>query len=143
MITKGIVEDIVDEYRVRVRMPFIDSVKDTQQATPTELLSIATICTLPNEHPNLHIGDIVFIGFEDYDIGKPIILGLLFKSTASESYIDLIIRNLTVNSNCSLPWNTSIGEITPNELKSLSGIESNIQAQIDDLYSKIENIRGD
>lgn len=140
MITKGIVEDILDEYMVKVRMPFIDSIKDAKQSTPTSLLNDAIICSLPNSNPNLNINDIVIIGFENNDLSKPIILGHLYRETASESYIDLITRQFTVNSICKLPYQTTIGEVTPDQIKTLTGIKTNIQEQIDALEQKIINL---
>lgn len=140
MITKGIIENIIDATHVKVRMPVIDGLKGIKQSTPTEFLSEATICALPNSNNNIQEGDIVFIGFEDNDIGKPIILGHLFKE--SSTYIDLTLRNLQVNSTCTLPAETSIGNITPTLIKMLNGATSNIQGQLDELKERLNKLEG-
>ena len=140
MITKGIVEHIIDNSHIKVRMPIIDGLKDIKQSTPTELLSEATICTLPNSNNIIQEGDIVFIGFEDNDIGKPIILGHLFKE--SSTYVDLTLRNLEVNSTCFLPAETSIGDINPTLIKMLSGTTSNIQGQLDEIKDRLNKLEG-
>ena len=142
MITKGIVEKIVDQYQIRVRMPFIDGLKDTKQSTPTENLSVSTICALPKHAVRLQEGDIVFLGFEDNDIGKPVILGQLYRDAAFDSICDIEVGNITVNGVCNLSSNTTIGEITPTQLRMLSGVTCNIQAQLDDIYDKLNQLQG-
>ena len=141
MITKGIVEQIIDATHIKVRMPFIDGISGNKQATPTDLLSDAIICALPNSNNIVNEGDIVFLGFENNDIGKPIILGHLFKE--SNTYIDLIIRKLEVNSSCYLPSETSIGDITSTQLKMLSGLSSNIQGQLDAITDRLSKLEGE
>ena len=45
MITRGIVEKIIDQYSVKVRIPILDKVGASDAATPTDELNTAVICT--------------------------------------------------------------------------------------------------
>lgn len=132
MITKGIVEEI-NNYSVKVRMPTYDAIEGAKEATENKDLSYATICTLPNASNLVNKGDIVFVGFEDNDLGKPIILGHLFKQNKSDTYIDLDLRKLNVWSSTSLTKDTSIGDVKSTEIAYLKGLKSNIQEQINNL----------
>ena len=131
MITKGIVEDIIDEYFVRVRMPVYNGVTTAPSYVATEDLPQATICTLPSCKPNLQVGDVVFVGFEDNDFNKPIILGHLYGDFVKEFGADITLNSLTVQVNTQLSEDTSIGNVTPDNIKALQGAHDNLQAQID------------
>ena len=47
MITRAIVEELIDENQVRVRIPIIHRSKEDTAGTPRQELPIASICTLP------------------------------------------------------------------------------------------------
>ena len=140
MITKGIVEELVTPYKIKVRIPVFDSIDGAKGATPNTQLSVATLCSLPNSKNILAKGDVVFVGFEDNDIGKPVILGHLYRDIDSASFLDLTTRLFTTTSSTRLSKDTTIGEISSLEIAALSGIRHNIQQQIDDLQEKIDNI---
>ena len=145
MITKGIVESIISKYSVKVRLPILDGIKESKGSVPTNDLSEATICTMPNGECNLSVGDVVFVGFEDNDIGRPVVLGCLYREVADDlvesSSADLTLRKLTTTSTTSLSEMTSIGIVKPEEIKTLSGARFNIQNQLDNLDERID--RGD
>ena len=142
MLTKGIVEEVVSQYQVKVRLPIFNKSKDAIGATPKEELSDAIICTLPNSILGLQVGDIVIVGFEDNNTNKPIVLGCLSVDTKSTSGSGLILSSLQVNLDTQLSKDTHIGEITPEEIQSLSKIKSNIQWQLDVLNQKIDSSSG-
>lgn len=127
MITKAIIEDIVSDYQVKVRIPIFDSSDGFSQATSTTELNNAIICTLPKCSFNPSIGDIVLVGFEDFDPGKPIILGCLFKESGNTSVMDLEVGCLTANSIVKLSENTTIGTITYKDLQELVDLKNNFQ----------------
>ena len=137
MITKGIVEEILDNYKVKVRMPTYDAIDGVKDSVATKDLSEATICSLPNAKNIVAKGDIVFIGFEDNDLGKPVILGHLFKQSGSKANIDIAARMLSSTSTTKLSADTYIGDVTPNAIKSLKGATSNIQEQINNIVNNI------
>lgn len=142
MITKGIVEELLENNKARVRLPIYNRAKDSKDATLTENLDAATICTLPNSANTVNVNDIVFVGFEDNDVGKPIILGHLAGSENKSTHIDLHVRLFTTQSTTKLSDQTWIGDVTPEELQSLIGVKSSIQAQLNSLSERIKALEG-
>lgn len=139
MITKGIVEDIITPYQIKVRMPLIDGIEGSRNGVTFNNLSSAAIC-LPSGFSNtLQKGDIVFIGFEDNDLGKPVILGHLSRE-AFNSVPNCDMNILNVFSIATLPENTYIGNVTPKDLKNIANSSNNIQTQINALNDKINDI---
>jgi len=134
MITKGIIEK-VDGYKALVRLPIYNNSAASKHSTKTEDLPKATFCSLPNIEIPFAKGDIVFVGFEDNDTNKPIILGHLYKAEGNPATPGLNLSTLKTTSSTKLSNNTWIGDVTPNELSALSGIKGNIQKQIDNLLS--------
>ena len=97
MIKKGIVEEIIDQYSVRVRIPQFHGIKGSAGATKTEEILPATICTVPNININFRINDIVIVGFENDDFSKPLILGALYAEGNNRSTLDIRADTLTVD----------------------------------------------
>lgn len=143
MVTKAIVEEIISEYQVRVRVPFYNSIKGASFATPTEDLSIAAICTLPNTYNTIHLGDIVFVSFEDNDISKPVVLGILYKEDGNidtNNMLDMEVKLFKTHSTTILSEDTTIGNVTPFEIRQLGGVKDNIQAQLDALDARLKEL---
>ena len=130
MLTKGIVEDVKDNL-IRVRIPLFNKARGATGATPTNELQQAPICTITHFDPNLSVGDVVFVAFENNDIGSPVIIGSLYKKGISNSKGDLELHSLSVSVDTHLSYETYIGDILPREIQALRGIGSNIQNQID------------
>lgn len=141
MITKGIVQEKIDEYTIRVRLPIYDGTEKSQQGTPNSSLSLATICSLPNSSSFVEVGDIVFVAFEDDDMGKPVIIGHLFKEAVTNTKINLELNSLTTNSNTKLYKDTWIGNVNPIEISYLEGVNSPIQAQLNYILNKLNEIK--
>ena len=140
MITKGIVEQIVDDYTYKVRLPLYDGITSAPTFTSTDDLNIATVNCPPNCRYNLHIGDIVFVGFEDNDMGKPIILGFLYSDKSMSTSCDLTLNSLIVKVNTKLSDDTSIGEVSSQDIRNLVRTKGNIQQQIDLLSKRIKEL---
>ena len=140
MIYRGIVEEIINPFTVKVRVPLIHRIKSSTQHVINSELPDASICTLARSHPNLCIGDVVIVGFENNDLSKPIILGHLYKESFDKSAESIELNDLTVISETHLSRNTSIGDVSSFELAQLTGIKDNLQKQIDLLASKIEKL---
>lgn len=138
MITKGIVEEILTPYSIRVRLPLLDGIKESRQGVQTSDLGVAIISSLPNSANIVSVGDIVIVGFEDEDLGKPIILGHLYKETASETQMDLTLRKLNTTSSTILSEDTTIGDVTKDEIKMLKNIRFNIQNQLDNITERLD-----
>ena len=132
MITKGIVEEVL-EYKAKVRIPIYDSIPGSKYSSNSSELTSATICSLPNINYIVSKGDIVWISFEDDDLNKPIILGHLYRAKGNISTPGLTLSTLTTTSTTKLNEDTYIGKIKPDEIGMLTGIQGNIQAQINRL----------
>lgn len=142
MITKAIVEELINPYQVRVRVPRLDGVLESPVHTAKEDLTIATICTLPNCYLNVQVGDIVFVAYEDNTERKLVILGHLSREASqSTTASDVLFNRLEVRDEFRCTDKCTIGEdITYTELKTLSGVKDNLQKQIDLLEQKIEQL---
>lgn len=142
MITRAIVEQIVSPYQIRVRIPLIDRSKDSSAATKTEDLTIATVCSLPRTDINLQPGDVVFVAFEDNQETDVVILGTLYRETLTETLMNQTLGGLVVTNFATLPHNTSIGDVSPNALKSLKGADNlNIKEELDRLTIEIQQLK--
>lgn len=141
MLTKGIIEDIIDPYHVKVRIPIFDRMSSSSLHIEDTDLNEALICSLPHCDLNIQRGDIVFIGFEDNDFSKPIVLGYLYRSNMTSTYCDLILNSLVVNIDAKLPVNTQIGSVTANEIKCLTGLKENIQNRLDFMSQQILDLK--
>lgn len=140
MLSKGIIEELLTPTLVRVRIPIIHKLKNVPNGTPTSELGTAIICTLPNCTPNLKVDDVVIVGFEDNDYGKPIIFGVLFTGEPDGTLSDLKLGSLEVVTETVLSTNTTIGKIKYEELSKLSGLTDNVQSQINLINEKIDKI---
>ena len=56
MIQKAIIEQKIDKYSMRVRIPVYNKIKSDPTATPTDELYVASIQTLPGCSPNYQEG---------------------------------------------------------------------------------------
>lgn len=143
MLTKGIVEQLIDKYTAKVRLPIYDGAEGSKNATSKDDLTEATICSLPNISSTISVGDIVYVGFENDDISMPVILGHLQSENKPESLVDLKFSNIEATGTTVLSEQTFIGDVTPLEISRLSGIKGNVQSAIDDLQERTKNISGD
>ena len=140
MITKGIVEEILSDSLFRVRVPVFNKAKSSPTSTPTEDLPVGVVCAPAGVTANLRVGDIVFIGFEDNNISKPIILGYLNKTGETSSLCDMLMSVIDVSIKANLPSDTTIGSVTPFEIGCLSGSEDNLQWQINLIKQRLDNL---
>ena len=128
MITKAIVQSQVpNSNKFRVRIPIFDGPPGGMVSTPDGILAEATLCTLPNAQNVVNPGDIVYVAFENNDMGRPVILGHLYQEPSrTTTCIDLQLRTLKVEdkvnskvSSAKLPYNTSIDMVTANDMQKL------------------------
>lgn len=140
MVTKGIIEE-VNGYKALVRIPKYDETYGSRYGTKKENLPSATYCSIANIEIPIAVNDIVFIDFEDNDLSKPVILGHLYKDGKYSSTPGLSLSTLNTSSTTKLSTSTWIGDVKPNEINCLTGVESNIQLQLDQLKGLIDNTK--
>lgn len=133
MLTKAYVVSKVknSSNRYIVRIPLLNSIEGAKHSTPNSELSEAAVASLPATSNILHPGDCVYVGFENNDLGSPVIIGHLFTETLNNSPIDIELRKLTFDkstvSEAHLPKNTTIGNVSANNIKALEGCNLNIK----------------
>lgn len=141
MITKGIIEEILSPYSARVRLPIFDSIKEAQNSVTTDNLRIASICSLPNCTNLLAVNDIVFVGFEDDDLGKPIILGNLVREQTSIANPAISGYSLDIEKSVNIPGNININNTDNIDLTQLIGLKCNVQAALNQITADINEIK--
>ena len=114
MITKAIIEQIEDDgYHYRVRIPVLHKIENAPGSTPFKELPIALVCYAPGCRPNLNVGDVVYVGFENNQYSDPVILGMLLNDTYKNSSASIIADSIDASINVNLPQsNVNFGDIT-------------------------------
>lgn len=116
MITKATIMGKSSEspYKYKVNIPLLNKLPNTAGATPVDELLDASVCIFGNSANVFEVGDVVFVGFEDHDASKPVILGKLYLGDETSGVV-LKSTSLEVNestqgaSYAKLPKNTTIG----------------------------------
>ena len=130
-MTRAIIEGMVDDFHYRVRIPLLNKIAAAIGSTPIEELAIATLAVAPGISPKFRNGNIVFVEFEEGDTSKPVIVGSLFNTLESSVVSDAQFDSLIVNVNTELPRDTSIGDVTDDNIAFLEGLSTNVQYEID------------
>lgn len=139
MIAKAIVEEVIDKYSIRVRIPSIDRTYQSSVHVNSSDLDIAVVCTLPGCDPNIKAGDIVIVA-SDAAEEDTIVLGHLYRSKKTETLCDMLLSKLQVANVARLPEDTTIGDVSSFELQQLSGIRGNVQLQITQLQEQVARL---
>ena len=81
MIQKGTIEKVIDRYNYKVRIPKYDKIQGDIEGTSTDDLATGIVCTTPGMNVAYALGDVVIVSFENDEINRPVILGLLYRDT--------------------------------------------------------------
>lgn len=146
MLTKGIILSIdLQENTCLVRIPIFETAGNFYKNEST-----AIVCIPPGIYNGLKVDDVVIIGFEDNNSGKPIILGKLYLGVTNEANSSNgsgVFSTLKITDTLEIPANTKINyskneNKTYNEdsvLYSISSLNDIINA-VNLLDRKIKNI---
>lgn len=140
MVTKGIVEEVISPYSIRVRIPSIDRLYQSSVHVSKEALDVAVICTLPGCDINLQPGDIVIVSSDEAEEDL-IILGTLYRSKKTSTLTNFEIAILLVSDTATLPEATTIGNVDSTSLQCLAGCRYNLQKHLDDMQAQIDELR--
>lgn len=143
MVTKALVEKLLDTKKVKIRIPIFDRCDASSLNVPTDELREACICTLPNCNPNLQPGDVVFVTFEDNNYSNPVIIGHLYRNSMTPTYCDIILNSLEVLLSTKLPDNTTIGKVTSSEISTLKGSNINIDTRFRRIEEALQVLQND
>ena len=117
MLCKAIIEEVINSYSARVRIPIYHKISGSAFATNTRDLPIASICTVPGVHLALKAGDVVFVDFELDHRDMPVILGVLAHEDVLSS-CDLAAQSIKATVSCDLPKDTYYS--TDDELRKIN-----------------------
>ena len=110
MITKAIIKQKL-ENKYLVRIPLLES-----SATIGEVVLYATLCYEPGNLDTYNIDDVVFVDFENNQLNKPVIIGKLYLEEEEKQRGYVKTGSINVNTSAYLPFNTYIGDVTPDEV---------------------------
>lgn len=119
MITRAIIIDKdLSIGKVKVKIPILQGIGDGGID-----INWASIIYFPGIDIDYQIGDVVEIGFEDNDAGKPVVLGFLkLRNKEIDSRVYGTFKELNVEDKFESPTNTLIGKTSYQEL--FNAIES-------------------
>ena len=136
MITKGIIEEVINFNKVKVRCPVFDKIHVADLSNNN--LNIASVCNLPGSSILPRKGDVVFVGFENDNFSLPVVLGYLNLDSEINSSNSLKIDSLSVHNDTHLPRNTTIGQVYWNNIENISSLSSSVVESIDNIDSKLK-----
>lgn len=108
MLTRGYVVDVdYNSAKLKVRIPILNSVATDKNCTPDDQLMKASYLEIPGVNVQYKVGDVVVIGFENNQLGSPIVLGHLKLSEGSTknqgARVSAEFNDLNVNNTAILP----------------------------------------
>lgn len=92
MIQKGIIAQVIDKYNYKVRIPKYDKVESATYSTKIDDLSSGIVCSVPGIEVVYVEGDVVLLSFENGELSKPVILGLLYREEKKDS--DILVNGV-------------------------------------------------
>lgn len=120
---RAYVTQILDPHHAVVRIPSINKAEKAAGATPDDELAVAVIAAPSGTHVEFSSGDAVLVDFETEDFSRPIIVGSLFNQKTKNQQNIFKVNRLEALESCVLPFNTSIGDVTKDNLKLLKGLD--------------------
>lgn len=108
MITKAIITEVIDDHRVKVRVPIYDKFEEVAGSINSADLSAAIMCTLPGIDIYPSVDDVVIVGFEENTNDKPVILGFLYCKNPIVSRSILNSNSISIKDSAELPNNITI-----------------------------------
>lgn len=92
MIQKAVISEIIDSYQLKVRIPKYDKLASSVDGVSSEDLSTGIICAYPGMQVAYTAGDVVLVAFENNEISKPVVLGLLYREGTNDASVSKISR---------------------------------------------------
>lgn len=92
MIQKGIIAQVIDKYNYKVRIPKYDKIESATYSTKLDDLSSGIVCSIPGIDIAYVEDDVVLVSFENDELSKPVILGLLYREEKKDS--DILVKGV-------------------------------------------------
>lgn len=110
MLLKGIIVGY-NGNKYKVRIPTFEVAGNAQK-----YIVDATVAYEPGNIKGLLIDDVVYVGFENNDIDRPVILGKLLTNNEEKASAFYKAADLEVSGSTKLSSNTQIGDINYNDI---------------------------
>lgn len=143
MITKGyIVEILRENNKFNVRIPFFEtaSMRSFDEKSSSVIYE-STLCYQPGNLNSYNVGDCVFVGFEDNQLEKPIILGKLYLGEEKKATNYQFASSLKVEEKTILPNDTKIGDIHLSVILEALRNKDNINDNLEILKEEIKELK--
>lgn len=140
MVLRAIVDKIIDDSHVRIRIPDYNKFQTSVGATPSSELPVAISCSTPGLATHYKRGDIVIVGFERDDFGAPVILGALSSARENRAVTEAKFSSMRVNVDANLPLDTIVQGAGKEFWPYLHGLTENVQIKLNELQAKIESL---
>lgn len=117
-VTKAIIKQLPSKQsnKYLINIPIFDSAGAPKDSKLSASQMEATLCYQPGNINSYRENDIVYITFEDNDLGRPVIIGKLFLNKEENSTNYSLNQDLEVTNKANLPINTHIGEVSGENL---------------------------
>lgn len=134
--------DLVVDNKFKIYIPIFCRAGEQKDSNLGACTTYATLCYNPGAENGYRVGDIVYVAFENNQIGEPVIIGKLFlnKTQDSENSTYLIGDELNISKKATLPSNTTIGDITGEQLAKLFRVVANLENIILNDYSEANEL---
>lgn len=133
MLERAIIEQKIDDYHYKVRIPAFDKSTTAIGSTRQSELYTATLSVSPGVAPTFKSGNVVCVLFESNDLSTPVIVGLLFNDNFSRIQADALFSSLNVEVDTKLSSETTIGRVTSKNIASLENNTRNIAKKFQDI----------
>lgn len=124
MLTKAVVTDIIDKYKIKLDIPLFKSSSADGIGNP-----YAIVCSPPNVNITFRPGDVVIVGFEDNNYSKPVIIGFLYKEVSPNSTLDMKVNTISIDADL------TVGE------ESYPAVVKKLRINVADLFTEIRELK--
>lgn len=142
MLTLGYITKLneADDNLFEVRIPLFEKAGSSKNLPDLSGSYFkANLNQIPGQYNAYRVGDCVVIGFLDNKLERPIILGKLFVNDNSEARGASNADSIKVASKAALPKDTTIGDITYDNLVAMARATDLFTNQIDTILSENED----
>lgn len=143
MVTKAIVKKKLSDEEVRVYIPMYNGVEEEDGEKDLSNTQTARIISVSGIIPDLRAGDTVYVCIEDNNLGDPIVMGKLLLDGCNDNTVGTAratLSKLVVTSTTKLSEDTSIGNVSNDNIRTLEGARSKLQGQLDSQLNQRINL---
>lgn len=125
--------ELVVDNKFKIYIPIFKRAGEPQNNPLGASEMYATLCYNPGAENGYRVGDIVYISFENNQMGEPVILGKLFlnKTQEVENTTYILGDELNISTSAKLPMNTTIGDRSGEDIDALFRRVDNTENRLD------------